>query len=753
MDTELLAPAGDKEAAYSAFYFGADAVYLGLKSFSARAEAVNFSESDLDEITAFAHSKGKKVYVAINTLMQESELPELLKMLSLCEKYQVDAVIVQDLGVARIVKKCFPSLVLHASTQMAVHNLAGALALKKQGFERVVLARELSLKEIIEIKEKSGVEIEVFIHGALCYSYSGLCLFSSLTTSRSANRGKCVYSCRSLFERNGKKSHLFSMKDLALEKEVLKLKGLSLKIEGRKKTPLYVGAVTDYYRRILDTGKTDISLSDNLKQIFARPWTKLHFNGKNKEVIDEEFVGHRGLFIGNVEIVSGGILTFKTSSPIERYDGIQIDVETVERPFGFSAEELYVNKKRVFEVKKDQKVSIKLPDNAPFIKKGAKVYLASSTKVKRAYKYQKPKPNEYLNQTGIEVLVCIMKDKVTATCLNQTVSLAGDFSKAKQVEKVYDNVVSSFSKTGEHSFYLKELFLENKEGLFVPISLLNELRRMLYQALVFETKEVLLPQPQSFLKEKEAPNWSLKTDQLHLLKELDLSSFSQVIFKLNEKTIPEEINFLPKDKLVLALPTIIRNQLLWQKKIETFMNAGFNQFMIGNISGLHLLPGSAKIYVDYTIGVLNLQALSYLLEQKAKGVTLSPEDTKENIQSILSKSDFATLIVYQDTELFLSANCVRKNDCSMCDRVYISEEIQQGKDSFLLISENCETRVLKKTPFYIAPEVKDLNPKFYRIDFCARKYTLSEAQKIINASLNFQPLKNTFTGNFKKKFA
>ena len=117
MDTELLAPAGDKEAAYSAFYFGADAVYLGLKSFSARAEAVNFSESDLDEITAFAHSKGKKVYVAINTLMQESELPELLKMLSLCEKYQVDAIIVQDLGVARIVKKCFPSLVLHASTQ------------------------------------------------------------------------------------------------------------------------------------------------------------------------------------------------------------------------------------------------------------------------------------------------------------------------------------------------------------------------------------------------------------------------------------------------------------------------------------------------------------------------------------------------------------------------------------------------------------------------------------------------------------
>lgn len=235
METELLAPAGDKEAAYSAFYFGADAIYLGLKHFSARAEAVNFEKADLDEITAYAHHLGKKVYVAINTLMQEDELPSLMESLKICSDCQVDAVIVQDLGVARLVKRCFPSLSLHASTQMAVHNLAGALALKKQGFERVVLARELSLAEILHIQEKAGVEIEVFVHGALCYSYSGLCLFSSLTTSRSANRGKCVYSCRSLFERNGEKSHLFSMKDLALEKDVLKLKGISLKIEGRKK--------------------------------------------------------------------------------------------------------------------------------------------------------------------------------------------------------------------------------------------------------------------------------------------------------------------------------------------------------------------------------------------------------------------------------------------------------------------------------------------------------------------------------------
>ena len=192
MKQELLAPAGDIEAGYAALYYGADAVYLGLKNFSARATAANFGADDLNEFTAYAHSLGRKVYAAVNTLVQEDELPELLKTLDLCVKYDVDALIVQDLGVARVVRDVYPELELHASTQMAVHNKEGALALQKLGFSRVVLARELTLNEIKEISENSGVETEVFIHGALCYSYSGLCLFSSMMTGKSANRGKCI---------------------------------------------------------------------------------------------------------------------------------------------------------------------------------------------------------------------------------------------------------------------------------------------------------------------------------------------------------------------------------------------------------------------------------------------------------------------------------------------------------------------------------------------------------------------------------
>ena len=199
MKKELLAPAGDTEAGYAALYYGADAVYLGLKHFSARATAANFGADDLNEFVGYAHSLGRKVYVAVNTLLQEDELPELLKALDLCAKYKVDALIVQDLGVARIVREAYPELELHASTQMAVHNKEGALALQKIGFSRVVLARELTLNEIREIAAIPGLETEAFIHGALCYSYSGLCMFSSLETGKSANRGKCLYPCRAAF--------------------------------------------------------------------------------------------------------------------------------------------------------------------------------------------------------------------------------------------------------------------------------------------------------------------------------------------------------------------------------------------------------------------------------------------------------------------------------------------------------------------------------------------------------------------------
>ncbi|NLG35824.1 MAG: U32 family peptidase [Lentisphaerae bacterium] len=255
---ELLAPAGEKASAYAAFAFGSDAVYTGLPRFSARAEAVNLTPRDLEEVVAYAHSlpRPRRVYITLNTLIREAELPDLIRSLALCDDSGADAVIVQDFGVARLARTHFPALRLHASTQMALHNLEGVRAAVRLGFRRVTLARELTLDEIRDIARQSPGEIETFLHGALCYSYSGLCLYSALLRDRSGNRGACAYPCRDTFfsvsetgpNLNGiykyhsysdgaKGGLIFSMKDLAGHASLpgLARAGVaSLKIEGRK---------------------------------------------------------------------------------------------------------------------------------------------------------------------------------------------------------------------------------------------------------------------------------------------------------------------------------------------------------------------------------------------------------------------------------------------------------------------------------------------------------------------------------------
>jgi putative protease len=227
-DLELLAPAGDFKTALCAFDAGADAIYLGLGDFSARAFAQNFSLSELGEIIRVARKKDKKVYVAFNTLVDEDDLESAIDELSRISLLKPDALIVQDLGIAKTCREHFPELTHHASTQLVAHNLEGVLSLKELGFKRVVLARELSIEEIGSIAKRSGVEIEVFIHGALCYSISGLCLFGAMEKLRRGNRGKCPYCCRMRFSESQDKTLPFSMKDLRLDEQIKALENANV---------------------------------------------------------------------------------------------------------------------------------------------------------------------------------------------------------------------------------------------------------------------------------------------------------------------------------------------------------------------------------------------------------------------------------------------------------------------------------------------------------------------------------------------
>lgn len=748
MKSELLAPAGDIEAGYAALYYGADAVYLGLQQFSARATATNFDEEHLNEFVGYAHHLGRKVYAAINTLVQEKELPELLKSLDICSRCRVDAVILQDLGVARIIRESYPELEMHASTQMAVHNKEGALALQKEGFTRVVIARELTLSEIKEIAALPGLETEAFVHGALCYSYSGLCLLSSLETGRSANRGKCLYPCRANFIGEAGEKHYFSMKDMALEEDILKMPVTSLKIEGRKKSALYVAAVTDYYRHILDGKGADENRAERIKQIFSRPWCKFHFKGKDKEVIERAFVGHRGLFIGKVEQVAKGRLTFRTRHKIARYDGIQIEIPGMEKPFGFSVQRLRLRGQNVFEVLAGEEVTLDLPPQTPRLEKGWEIYLASSTEVKGAYDYDKPKPGEYQQKAVRDVTVTIKQQEISARSGSFTARIRGEFGEAQNPEKTTEAVYKAFSKSGEAVVELGRLELCNPDKRFVPVSMLNELRRQLFAQIVIENKAGKLP-PVEEARKKQPAKWVLKTEDLAKIAKIPLEEVDEIVYLLNEKTDGNMLKKLPKNKLRLALPTVCRHPLHFKPLIDALLNQGYKKWEIGNYWGLEVLPKNGiDLSFDAPLYILNSQALQMAKEMNAARVTLSVEDELDNMRIIAEKSPLpVAMVVYQDPALFTSAACIRSNPCKSCPRGEKWLKLSKDGLNYQALSRDCQTMLFGEQALCFATEAAQVSADFYRVDFVYKFYSADKAAAIWNKVRQFEDIENTRKAN------
>jgi U32 family peptidase len=752
MKQELLAPAGDIEAGYAALYYGADAVYLGLQQFSARATATNFDENSLNEFTAYAHHLGRKVYAAVNTVVQERELPELLATLNTCVNCRIDAVILQDLGVARVIHESYPELEMHASTQMAVHNKEGAMFLKSLGFTRVVIARELSLPEIKEIAAIEGLETEAFIHGALCYSYSGLCQFSSLEAGRSANRGKCLYPCRSCFSGKGGKNHIFSMKDMALQQDVLKMPVTSLKIEGRKKSALYVAAVTSYYRNILDGKGADALSEEHIKQIFSRPWCKFHFNGKSKDVTDVNFVGHRGLLIGKVEKVKKGWLGFTSNHKIGRFDGLQIDVAGDEKPFGFSVQNIKVAGKKVLNAAAGSYIEVELPPDYPFLSAGQDIYLASSSEVKGSYPYTKPKPHEFCNTAAVDVNVVVTPRKVIAKCGVKVAEISGEFTPANNAEKAKSAFIDSFNKTGGTALSLRSLQIENKQNLFVPVSEINKLRRDLYAQVEIISKNGVLP-PVSAPVKNTAAEWVIKTDNAACLSELDLDKFAEIIYLLKSDTSLAEIESLPQQKLRLALPTVCRRPHIFAELIKNLLAVGYKKWEVGNYWALDMLPlQEVDLSFDTPLYMLNSEAMEEAKSIGAEKVSFAIEDTLENIKNLTEVAPLkTTFVVYQDVPLFTSAVCIRENDCRICSRKEKWYDLSRDGKKYQALSKDCQIMLFDKNPFCFAAEAKEVKCSYYRADFCYKPYSSEQVAEVMAKLMNFTDVDNAAKGNINNQ--
>lgn len=784
---ELLAPAGERAAAYAAFAFGADAVYTGLPRFSARAEAVNLTARDLEEIAAHAHALPgrRQVYVTLNTLIREAELPDLVRSLGLCQECGVDAIIVQDFGVARLARTHFPGLRLHASTQMAMHNLAGTRAAARLGFQRVTLARELTLAEIRAIARDTPAEIETFLHGALCYSYSGLCLYSALLRGRSGNRGACAYPCRDVFQPSfppaghsdsfyknitfgeGLGGLVFSMKDLAAGESIHALvqAGVaSLKIEGRMKSPLYVAAAVNYYRKLLDRsfqpGEQEQCAHD-LRAIFSRPWTGLYLqSATHRDVIDPQTTGHRGTPVGRIEQAGQDFLQFRTELDLEVHDGLQIELPGETRPFGFAVEEIVLpNGRRVFEAPAGSRVQVPLPEGAPRLSTGTKLFLASSQAVKRRYRFDIPNPRDLRRRFPLDVRLVLSEARAEAIAtteadghsLTAAAALEGPFAPARKPAAASAALQTAFSKLGDTPFELHRL---DHAGpvVFIPVSQLNILRRNLATALeqqlraararhleqAISSLSLLNSEPCILNSPIKPPSFLLKTDQpVALLAAFpggDIPRVTELIVELGREPAEQMEavvrQFPPRITLRLALPVITRDrdQKTLMAQVRRFFDAGQRLWEAANLSALEFIPRAENLDIsaDWPLYTLNSSALAELSRLGISRFTVAPEDTLENVASLAARHPFALVWpVHRDPPLFISESCPHaaqlgrcpgSNRCDFTEQVFVSK----AGETVLTVNRNCRFTTLLAHP-QVVPAPPGL-PLIPRADFLSRTW-------------------------------
>ncbi len=470
---ENLAPAGNREALDRAIAAGADAVYLGYSAFSARAGAGNFDEEQLREAVRFAHLHHVAVHVTVNTLIKDGELPGVMDVLRLLNEIRVDAVLVQDLGVLHLARTCFPDMPVHASTQMAIHNASGVAWCKKMGMTRAVLARECSLAEIRKAAD-TGLETEVFGHGAQCVAVSGQCLFSSIIGGRSGNRGRCAQPCRLPYIYRDQTAAWLSPRDVCMRDylpELYKAGACSLKIEGRLKRPEYVATVAHSYRKAIDSlmqgdfCKAGEAEQDGLVQIFSRGGL---MNGyalgtQDAGVICQSRVNHGGVPIGQIEAIAGGMARLRLTRDLADGDGLQIRSSTGDHEMIYAGHDVSTGSIAVLRLRPDMRVKV-----------GDEVYrLTSSAQLEAARALTIPAIPCDLTLAAYpgETLTLTATDGISAvTVTAETVSAA---QKRAMTE---EDARKSLAKMGDTPFILRDcaVFTENA---FVPVSVLNALRR------------------------------------------------------------------------------------------------------------------------------------------------------------------------------------------------------------------------------------------------------------------------------------
>ncbi len=788
---ELLSPVGDFECLKAAVQNGADAVYFGANLFSARAFASNFDNDALEKAINYAKIRGVKTNLTLNTLIKNNEMAEAINLAKKAYHLGIDAIIVQDLGLARFLIKNFPGLHVHGSTQMSIHNLEGALELQKLGFSRVVLSRELNLSEIEYICKNSNIEIEAFVHGALCISYSGQCLFSSMIGGRSGNRGKCAQPCRLPYEllendTSIDTGYLLSPRDLCgLEflPQLVNAGVTCLKIEGRMKTPEYVATVTRIYRKYLDMAingenfKIDEQDKKDLLQVFNRGgFSDGHLNTQsNHSLIYKQKPNNMGIFVGTISNFNSnhGHISFKTNDILRIGDKISVENKKHEIST-YTISELMINDKNIKQANSGDKIKIgRMKGN---ISVGDKIYKIS---------------DKILTTSALDSLNKELK-KVSLTCNisiknNAPISISLSDENHVKIDIVSDvipieainspitkeRIASQFSKTNNTPFQFSKIEIDLDDDLYIPsISALNELRRQaLYQyeqKLInsFKRKISNIPdfcyeQKSNIIQNKQISlllnilNANLDYNNLHgidsiyiPLKYFVLKQYSVVLKNITEKF-----------DTYIYMPTIIRKNYLnlIVKNLDNILNNyKIKGFVISNLGNLELLKSYVNNYQfigNYTLNVYNNLTID---ELDVDTITLSPELNNLDLQQFTTAKN-TELIVYGRTPLMNSNYCLlgKANKCyASCDKKCLSSNKYYLKDrlgfNFRIIPDNIDTVTTIYNSKITSITHKDINVKRARIDILDE--SVSEINDIIDTVKTGEKLegKNFTNGNFNR---
>lgn len=771
---ELLAPAGTFESLIAAIQNGADAVYIGGTSFGARSNAGNFDDEEIVRAIKYAHLRNVQIYVTVNTLINDNEIEECLEYISFLYKNDVDAIILQDFAISCMAKKLFPDLEIHASTQMSITNIPDSELAKDMGFDRIVLARENSLDEIKAIKEKTNLEIEAFVHGALCVSYSGKCLFSFVQGGRSGNRGSCAQPCRmkyTLLKNDSKKlidnKYALSMKDLSTInqiEDILESNAIdSLKIEGRMKRPEYVSTVVKNYRQAVDSAfNNEVSkeelqnLEKEIKYVFNREYTKGHLMNENaNSVVNFDIPKNKGIYLGDVIQVNKRKkrITLRLEDDLRKGDGLSLG-EYVGR--------IIIGKNILTEAKKGDIVEIDFIGN---VDTGTKVYKTYNKTIMESANESLKKENI---KFPIDCKILLYKDKNPEIVISDENENTVCYKDETHIIELANNKPSSdesiekqIAKLESTVFYLRNLEIEKDDNIIIPLSVLNKLRREALTQL--EEKRTLrnhrdigsLNLVEDFLKNQvESFKTSNETLAVKSKNKLAVRCFTKEQYRacvelgadkiyISDLELYKSIITNSDCELYYLTPSMMKDSDI--AEIESFIleykpnvvtsSLGFGQKISRKYSEADV---NAKVSLDYMANLNNKFAMEYAIDTLLTKIgTITPGIeygiNQENSDYVFSEKhkSLVEIMVSSHPLLMITEYCpykskdksCTKETCNINDTVLISESNEQN---ILKRELNCKVCIYSKKTLDLHKEsIKILKSKGYsnfRIDLLDENY-------------------------------